>query len=156
MRLRDETQCALHLLLFLGHEQTHVSTTRFAPLAKVAEAIALEQEALEPIVAQLYHGGYVLQRSDTDLALRLTRPPSEIQLGEVVRLFEGPIRLEGTSGSDAPAPIQRLDEVLCWAGRELSGFLRQYTLDQFLPRQRPGASARRRAPRRGHLRLIHS
>ncbi len=156
MLLRSETQDALHLLLFLGHENPENAADVFVTREQIANAIEIDLDALERIVTQLYHAGYVLQCSDENTALRLSCLPAEVRVGEIVRLFEGPVRLTRDSRDELeakPLPLRRLGEVFQWASRELAGFLNQYTLDQFLPKKHALAT-RRRPPQRKHLRLV--
>ncbi len=61
---------------------TDISQAEALPLAYLEQLIKLLREAEPPLVVSTRgaHGGY-----------RLSRPPSEISMGEIVRILEGPI-----------------------------------------------------------------
>jgi Rrf2 family transcriptional regulator, cysteine metabolism repressor len=61
---------------------TDISQAEMLPLAYLEQLVKMLREAIPPLIVSTRgaHGGY-----------RLSRPPEEITMGEVVRVLEGPI-----------------------------------------------------------------
>ncbi|MCL4820446.1 MAG: Rrf2 family transcriptional regulator [Vicinamibacteria bacterium] len=58
---------------------------------EIAEAEQIPAKFLEAILVSLKHGRLVSSQRGRDGGYRLRRPPSEIRLGEVIRLIDGPL-----------------------------------------------------------------
>ncbi len=60
---------------------------------EIARSEHIPKKFLELILLDLKHAGYVRSKQGTKGGYRLVRPPSEISLAEVYRLFDGAIAL---------------------------------------------------------------
>jgi Rrf2 family protein len=61
------------------------------PLSEVAKHEALPATYLEQLVGKLRRAGLLVSQQGAHGGYRLTRPPSEMTVGEVLRVLEGPI-----------------------------------------------------------------
>ena len=136
MQLRPETENGLHTLRFLAlRDQNETGPTR-APVAEVAAELNLSEAQLLSISQPLVEHGYLQITLGPPASMRLAFDPSEIRLGDVIRVYEGPLRLLPSleqHDSVHEGTACKLSEILDWAARELRGFLNQYTLEQILP-----------------------
>lgn len=87
MRLSQRGLYAIKALL-------HLSEAYDAGLVKVhtiAEAESIPEKFLEGILVTLKHARLVTSQRGRDGGYRLRRPPQEIQVGDVVRIVDGPL-----------------------------------------------------------------
>jgi Rrf2 family protein len=61
------------------------------PGARIAEEQAIPPKFLEAILGDLARHGYLQSRKGRGGGYWLARPPAEIHLGAVIRIFEGPL-----------------------------------------------------------------
>lgn len=74
-----------------------------APIAEIAAAQRIPQRFLEVILRQLKQGGITDSVRGKDGGYRLARPAETITVGEVIRVFEGPL----VAGRDAEPEADR-------------------------------------------------
>lgn len=98
MRLTRYTDFAIRIMLYLAaHED------RLCPIGEIAESYGISQNHLMKVASDLAGSGYVQSLRGRGGGLRLARPASEINIGEMVRHTEGQVDLVGC-GSCALAP----------------------------------------------------
>ncbi|WP_438311105.1 cysteine metabolism transcriptional regulator CymR [Sporosarcina sp. FA9] len=73
------------------------------PLRQIAEEQSLSEAYLEQLIPVLRNNGIVKSVRGAYGGYMLTRPPSEITSGEVIRILEGPIQpVDGLDDVDVP------------------------------------------------------
>lgn len=73
------------------------------PLRQIAEEQSLSEAYLEQLIPPLRNNGIVKSVRGAYGGYMLTRPPSEITSGDVIRILEGPIQpVEGLEDGDIP------------------------------------------------------
>ncbi len=98
MRLTRYTDFAIRIMLYLAaHEE------RLCSIGEIAESYGISQNHLMKVASDLAGSGYVQSLRGRGGGLRLARPASEINIGEMVRHTEGQVDLVGC-GSCALAP----------------------------------------------------
>lgn len=98
MRLTRYTDFAIRTMLYLAaHED------RLCSIGEIAESYGISQNHLMKVASDLAGSGYVQSLRGRGGGLRLARPASEINIGEMVRHTEGQVDLVGC-GSCALAP----------------------------------------------------
>ncbi len=83
MRLTVKTNLAMRVLMFCA-----VNTGRTVRKTEVAEACNASANHLGVIINQLGHGGFLETTRGRGGGIRLSRPPADINVGEVFRVFE--------------------------------------------------------------------
>ena len=83
MRLAAFTDYGLRVLMLLADAPATPTTT-----ARMAERLGIPYNHLAKVVQDLARGGYVTTQRGAGGGMRLSRPPGEIGLGEVVRFLE--------------------------------------------------------------------
>lgn len=83
MRLAAFTDYGLRVLMLLADAPETPTTT-----ARMAERLRIPYNHLAKVVQDLARGGYVTTQRGAGGGMRLSRPPREISLGEVVRFLE--------------------------------------------------------------------
>ena len=94
--ITQKTRYALRSLLFL----VEVGRGEAVRLQQIAETQRVPRKYLELIMLDLKKAGIVTSVRGPKGGYRLTKSPSDVSFGEVVRAIEGPIAL-----IPAPAPI---------------------------------------------------
>lgn len=89
MRLKLHTDYALRVLIYLG-----VNRGRTVSIAEIARTYAISENHLMKVVNSLSRAGLIATKRGRGGGLQLDRDPREINIGTVVRVFEG--RLEMT------------------------------------------------------------
>lgn len=84
MHLSKFTDYALRVCLYLGAHQD-----RLVPISEITQAHGLSQSNLMKVVSQLVDGGFLNSTRGRSGGVRLSRPASEIHIGEIVRHMEG-------------------------------------------------------------------
>ena len=108
--LAQKTRYALRSLLYIAED------TAGAPvqLARIAETQRVPPKYLELIMLDLKKAGLVTSTRGPRGGYRLTRGPSEISFGEIVRAMEGPIALVSCASVNFYAPCGDChDEATC-------------------------------------------
>ena len=73
------------------------------PLRQIAEEQSLSEAYLEQLIPQLRNNGIVKSVRGAYGGYMLSKPPSEITSGDVIRVLEGPIQpVEGLGDEDLP------------------------------------------------------
>ena len=139
MQLTPHTQLALRTLIYLASRGRAGAEPTLVKTDSIVRYLESGSEEALGIIEELSRLGLLCAEGPEEDYVRLKRPVEEINLGEVIRSFEGSLCLLGPQEPDedpAGAALRRLEEVLGWGSRELESFLGQYTLDQLLPRAR--------------------
>lgn len=84
------TQKAKYALKALGHLARHHGQGPVLA-ARISESEAIPRKFLEGILLELKRQGYLQSRRGRGGGYWLTRPPAEVHLGAVIRIFEGPL-----------------------------------------------------------------
>ena len=106
MRLTRYTDFAMRVLLYLGRQPD-----RLSPIAEIAGAYAVSQNHLMKVVNDLVNAGYLESVRGRYGGIRLARPPSEINVGALIRHTEDGFDLVDC-GSCLIAPACGLSSVL--------------------------------------------
>jgi len=115
--LTQKTRYALRALLYLI-EEGHGGAVQ---LQRIAETQKIPRKYLELIMLDLKKAGLVTSTRGPRGGYRLTRGPSEISFGEIVRAMEGPIALVSCASVNFYAPCGDChDEATCAIRRAFS------------------------------------
>jgi Rrf2 family transcriptional regulator, cysteine metabolism repressor len=87
MLISQRCQYALRAVFELARRSGRGS----AKIDQIAAAQAIPPRFLAAILNQLKQGGFVASRRGSDGGYTLTRPPSALTVGELIRFIEGPI-----------------------------------------------------------------
>jgi Rrf2 family protein len=79
------------------------------PLLQVAERQGISEGYLEQMMTFLRKGGLVRSVRGSQGGYLLTREPSKITAGEIIRCLEGPLSPTGCVNEDTPEPCPRAD-----------------------------------------------
>jgi Rrf2 family transcriptional regulator, nitric oxide-sensitive transcriptional repressor len=90
MQLTQFSDIGLRLLMYLAHEQRE---TPAITLAEVSSQFAIPRNHLAKVAGKLVKGGWVEAIRGRSGGLRLAMNPSNIRLGQVLRLLEGHIEV---------------------------------------------------------------
>jgi Rrf2 family nitric oxide-sensitive transcriptional repressor len=126
IRLNLSTDYALRTLLYLASHPGRQVSTR-----EVVQFYGISADHVSKVVQHLVHAGLVRSGRGRTGGLQLGRPASEITVGRVVELFEGPVSLLDcvtTQGVCVIQPGCRLRGVLDRAGAQLVETLNGVTL----------------------------
>jgi len=88
MRVSHRGLYALKALVHLAEAHERAGLT---PARSIAEEEAIPEKFLEGILLALKNARIVSSERGRDGGYRLRRPPQEIQIGDVVRLIDGPL-----------------------------------------------------------------
>ncbi len=130
MRLTRYTDYSLRVLIYLGLQQDRLSSIR-----EIADAYGISESHLMKVVHALGQSGYVATLRGRGGGLRLAKPPSEINLGDVVRNTEDDVALVECFSKDSECRIAgpcRLEHVLRRALEAFFEVLDDYTLADLL------------------------
>ncbi|RIV89727.1 Rrf2 family transcriptional regulator [Aurantiacibacter xanthus] len=129
MRLTRYTDYAMRVLLYLGRQPDQLSS-----IAEIARAYGVSQNHLMKVVSDLVSAGYVESVRGRGGGIRLGRPPSEINVGALIRHTEDDFDLVGC-GACIIAPACGLTSVLDEAMAAFLAVLERYTLADVLARK---------------------
>lgn len=129
MRLTRYTDYAMRILLYLGREPERLSS-----ISEIARAYAISQNHLMKVVNDLVNTGYLESVRGRNGGIRLARPPSQINVGALIRHCEDDFDLVGC-GSCIIAPACGLTSVLDEALRAFLAVLDGYSLADVLARK---------------------
>ncbi len=136
MRLTHYTDYSLRVLIYLSLQQDRLSSIR-----EIADAYEISESHLMKVVQALGQFGYVATLRGRGGGLKLAKPPSEINLGEVVRNTEDDLALVECFSSASECKIAgpcRLTHVLRKALEAFLQVLDEYTVADLL---RPKSSS---------------
>lgn len=132
MQLTLFTDYSLRALIYLAERPDRLCTAR-----EIAEAYAISQNHMVKVVHRLTTLGYVQGRRGFGGGLKLSRPPEEINIGELVARLEPDFNLATCFNSDAPscviAPSCRLKGLLARALHSFMQELGSATLADLVP-----------------------
>ncbi|HEX8739834.1 MAG TPA: Rrf2 family transcriptional regulator [Casimicrobiaceae bacterium] len=125
MRLTTFSDYSLRALMYLG-----VHDDRLATIGELANAYGVSENHLVKVVHHLAQHGYIETIRGRGGGMRLARPPSEINVGEVVRGTEESLTLvECFDGSTSRCRIEPACRLKGMLGRALDAFFA--TLDRY-------------------------
>ncbi|PZU10843.1 Rrf2 family transcriptional regulator [Sphingomonas sp.] len=108
--LSQHSRYALKALLYLAS----CDATAPMPIVTIATAANVPRKFLEAIFVDLKRNGFVVSTRGPRGGYMLTRPPSEISFGEVIRSIEGPLALIGCASQNFYRPCRDCpDEAAC-------------------------------------------
>jgi Rrf2 family protein len=87
MKINYKGDYAIKALLSLANNYNH----NYLSINELSEKIDAPIKFMEQVLLQLKHGGFVESKRGNEGGYKLTRHPSRISLGEVVRFINGPI-----------------------------------------------------------------
>ncbi|HKB56059.1 MAG TPA: Rrf2 family transcriptional regulator [Lacunisphaera sp.] len=111
MKLSKRGEYALRSLINLG-----IAAKVKRPLVRVSELAKAEDlpvKFLEQVMQQLREAGYVESERGKHGGYRLARPASEIHIGKIVRLIDGPLAPIGCVSQTAYEPCNCPDQEHC-------------------------------------------
>jgi Rrf2 family nitric oxide-sensitive transcriptional repressor len=126
MRLTRYTDYALRVLLYLG-----ARPERLCAISEIAGAYGVSQNHLMKVVHELGKAGYLSSARGRTGGVRLARPPSEINVGAVVRHTEDGFDL-ADCGACVIAPACGLTGLLGQAMAAFMAVLDAHTLEDLL------------------------
>lgn len=136
MRLTRHTDNALRALIYLGIHAEDAPCR----ITDIARRMGMSEDHLSKVVARLAQLGYVETTRGRDGGVRLSRPPSQIKVGEVVRGTEDNLALvecfDPETNQCPIAPACALAPALDEALRAFFAVLDGYTLADFTARPR--------------------
>ncbi len=130
MRLTRYTDYSLRVLIYLGLQQDRLSSIR-----EIADAYGISESHLMKVVQALGQFGYVATLRGRGGGLKLAKPPSEINLGDVVRNTEDDVALVECFSERSACRIAgpcRLEHALRRALEAFFKVLDDYTLADLL------------------------
>ena len=129
MRVTRFTDYAIRVLLYLARDPK-----KLCSIAEITRAYGVSQNHLMKVVSELANVGYVESVRGRNGGIRLARPPSKINIGEVVRHTEDDFDLVGC-GSCVIAPACGLTGVLDEALAAFLAVLDRYSLADVLAKK---------------------
>jgi Rrf2 family nitric oxide-sensitive transcriptional repressor len=126
IRLNLSTDYALRALLYLATQPERQVSSR-----EIVQFHGISADHVSKVVQHLAHAGLVRTGRGRSGGLQLGRPATEITVGQVVELFEGPVALLDCVTREGVCVIQpgcRLRHVLDQAGTQLMDTLNGVTL----------------------------
>ncbi len=139
MQITYYTDYSLRVLMYLG-----VNRERIVTISEIAQRFGISRNHLVKVVHHLARGGFIRSYRGKGGGIELARDPAKINIGDVVRYTEGP--LKPVECFDVPrnrcviTNACGLAEVLAEACNNFLTTLDRYSLADLLKR-RPGLSA---------------
>lgn len=129
MRLSKQTEYGLRAIVQLARTGPH----KYVQSRDLAHEERLPNKFLEAILLSLRRGGFLESKVGREGGYRLSRPPREIRVGELVRRLEGRLTLRNGEARDDRSPgeiaVHLLNEKLTEATDEV---LDHFTLEQLI------------------------
>ncbi|WP_136443246.1 RrF2 family transcriptional regulator [Pacificoceanicola onchidii] len=136
MRVTKRTNIAMRVLMFCA-----ANTGRLVTKAEIARTCNASENHLAQIINQLAQLGYLRTQRGRNGGLELSRPASQIQIGEIFRQLEAPVPLaECFADVDNTCPLTeacRLRSALNEAASAFYESLDPITLDALICNNRP-------------------
>lgn len=107
MMLSQKTKYALKALVSLARE----GDGRAVVAGALASQERIPRQFLELILLELKHHGLLRSRRGRGGGYSLNRPARDISIGQVIRLFDGPLALVGCASQTAYAPCAECEDV---------------------------------------------
>ena len=112
MRLSKKGEYAVRALVEIGFE-SHLRPNSLIQISTVAERTNIPEKFLEQILLALRNGGVLKSKRGVEGGYTLAKPAAEINLGEVVRLLDGPLAPIPCVSLSAYEPCTCPDEESC-------------------------------------------
>lgn len=112
MRLSKKGEYAIRALVEIGFE-SHTRPNSLIQISTVAERTNIPEKFLEQILLALRNGGVLKSKRGVEGGYALAKSPVEINLGEVVRLLDGPLAPIPCVSLSAYEPCSCPDEESC-------------------------------------------
>src|SRR5690348_4488226 len=134
MQLTYYTDYSLRVLMYLA-----VQGERMVNISQIAERYEISRNHLVKVVHNLARGGFIKSYRGKGGGIELARDPSEINIGEVVRYTEGPLKpvecFDVERNRCIIAGVCGLAEVVAEACDNFFATLDRYTLGDLLKRR---------------------
>mgnify|MGYP001159249529 FL=1 len=109
LRVNRQTDYAVRVVLALAKR---APGTRL-PSSEIGREMLIPPALLQRIVAELASGGFIETQAGRDGGISIARPPSQINLLEVVELFEGTLNLSDCVLREGDCPFELRCPVNC-------------------------------------------
>jgi Rrf2 family transcriptional regulator, cysteine metabolism repressor len=93
MRLSFRSEYALLALVYLAH----CDGEKYVPVRVIAQTQSIPPKYLEQILLTLKRASYLRSLKGQGGGYALSKPPEQISLAEVIRLFDGPLAPTGSA-----------------------------------------------------------
>ena len=90
--LSKKAKYAINALVYIARQEAQDDATPI-PAGVIAEAQNIPSKFLEAILLDLRHAGILLSRKGKNGGYKLQKPPEDIHMADVMRLFDGAIAL---------------------------------------------------------------
>ncbi|MCB1856300.1 MAG: Rrf2 family transcriptional regulator [Halieaceae bacterium] len=134
MRLTTFTDYSLRVLIYLAVNDEQKTT-----IAQIAQIYGISKNHLMKVVHELSQRHYLIALRGKNGGLRLNRPPSEINIGELVRAMESDFAIAECFGQNNQCVLTPACSLRTVLGEALEAFLAVldgYTLEDILPGRR--------------------
>src|ERR1700677_2712969 len=112
MRLSKKGEYAVRALIEIGFEASNRPNS-LIQISTVAQRTNIPEKFLEQILLALRNGGVLKSKRGVEGGYSLARPATEITLGEVIRLLDGPLAPIACVSKSAYEPCSCPDEETC-------------------------------------------
>ncbi|MCX7727138.1 MAG: Rrf2 family transcriptional regulator [Chitinispirillaceae bacterium] len=111
MKLTTQSEYALMALIYLARNNKDAG---WIPIKEIANAQNIPAKFLEQILLRLKRMRYVSSLKGKGGGYKLAKPPTQIMLSEIIRLFDGPLAPSGCASKFfyEPSPIEKEEKVL--------------------------------------------
>ncbi len=137
MKISKKGEYALRALIDLGIAQ--FVGRDLVRVSEIAEKEKMSVKFLEQVMLQLREAGHVASERGKFGGYRLAKPASQIFLGDIIRLIDGPLAPIGCVSQTAYVPCTCPDEAHCGlrmvmldVRNAIAGILDRYTLGQLV------------------------
>ena len=134
MRLTTFTDYSLRVLIYLAVNDEQKTT-----IAQIVQIYGISKNHLMKVVHELSQRHYLIALRGKNGGLRLNRPPSEINIGELVRAMESDFAIAECFGQNNQCVLTPACSLRTVLGEALEAFLAVldgYTLEDILPGRR--------------------
>ena len=134
MRLTTFTDYSLRVLIYLAVNDEQKTT-----IAQIAQIYGISKNHLMKVVHELSQRHYLIALRGKNGGLRFNRPPSEINIGELVRAMESDFAIAECFGQNNQCVLTPACSLRTVLGEALEAFLAVldgYTLEDILPGRR--------------------
>lgn len=134
MQLTYHTDYSLRVLMYLA-----IQRNRMANISEIADRYGISRNHLVKVVHNLARGGFLKTHRGKGGGIELARDPADINIGEVVRYTEGPLKpvecFDVERNRCAISNVCGLTEVIAEACDSFFSTLNRYTLADLLKRR---------------------
>lgn len=139
MRLTQHTDYAIRVLMFAASRHLREGADALSSIREIADAFGISENHLMKVVNRLAQLGLLHTQRGRHGGLRLSRPPAETRLGDVVRQVEDDMALVECFGGGSTCPLTagcHLAAALARARDDFLASLDRHTLADLVPRAR--------------------